>query len=200
MSDAISKAIDSIRELMDLVDTPDRALFLRGLNAIDALQALKSGKPDTKTHINLCQKNAEPVAAIKGWFHGECVVQALDPAAVLPAGMALYAAPQPVVPVLPTMQKAFVTAESGNGKYCLVFKFRTLGDLHEAHNEWVTQPVSQPVVPEGYVLVPVEPTPEMLSAGLDVALSSSVHGRGGWGRYLDALYKTMLSAGKGGGL
>ena len=150
MSDAISKAIKSIRELMDLVDTPDRALFLRGLNAIDALQALKSGKPDTKTHINLCQKNAEPVAAIKGWFHGECVVQALDPAAVLPAGMALYAAPQPVVPVLPTMQKAFVTAESGSGKYCMVFKFRTLGDLHAAHNEWVTQPVSQPVVPEGY--------------------------------------------------
>ena len=39
----------------------------------------------------------KPIAAVKGWFHGECVVQALDPEAVLPAGMALYAAPQPVV-------------------------------------------------------------------------------------------------------
>jgi hypothetical protein len=42
----------------------------------------------------------KPIAAIKGWFHGECVVQALDPEAVLPAGMALYATPQPVVPEL----------------------------------------------------------------------------------------------------
>jgi hypothetical protein len=61
--------------------------------------------------------------------------------------------PQPVVPALPTMQKAFVTAESGYGKYCLVFKFRTLGDLQAAHNEWVTQPAPQPVVPEGSVIL-----------------------------------------------
>jgi len=38
---------------------------------------------------------AKPIAAVKGWFHGECIIQALDPEAVLPAGMALYAAPQP---------------------------------------------------------------------------------------------------------
>jgi hypothetical protein len=53
---------------------------------------------------------------------------------------------EPVVPALPTMQKAFVTAESGYGKYCLVFKFRTLGDLQAAHNEWVTQQAPQPAV------------------------------------------------------
>jgi hypothetical protein len=41
----------------------------------------------------------KPIAAVKGWFHGECVIQALDPEAVLPAGMALYSASQPVVPV-----------------------------------------------------------------------------------------------------
>lgn len=40
--------------------------------------------------------NTKPIAAVKGWFHGECIIQALDPEAVLPAGMALYAAPQPV--------------------------------------------------------------------------------------------------------
>ena len=44
-------------------------------------------------------QSGEPVVAIKGWFHGECTIQPLDPAAVLPAGMALYAAPQPVVDV-----------------------------------------------------------------------------------------------------
>jgi len=44
------------------------------------------------------QHSGEPVAAVKGWFHGECIIQALDPEAVLPAGMALYAVPQPVVP------------------------------------------------------------------------------------------------------
>jgi len=43
-------------------------------------------------------QSGEPIAAVKGWFHGECVIQALDPEAVLPAGMALYAAPQPVLP------------------------------------------------------------------------------------------------------
>ena len=45
-------------------------------------------------------QSGEPIAAVKGWFHGECVIQALDPEAVLPAGMALYATPQPVVPEL----------------------------------------------------------------------------------------------------
>jgi hypothetical protein len=62
--------------------------------------------------------------------------------------------------------------------------------------EYIVTSTPQPVVPEGYVLVPMEPTPEMLSAGIDVALWSSVHGRGGWNNYIDALYKAMLSAGK----
>ena len=36
----------------------------------------------------------KPIAAVHGWFHGECVIRALDPEAVLPAGMALYSQPQ----------------------------------------------------------------------------------------------------------
>jgi hypothetical protein len=40
----------------------------------------------------------KPIAAVRGWFHGECVIHPLDPSLALPAGMALYAAPQPVVP------------------------------------------------------------------------------------------------------
>jgi len=38
----------------------------------------------------------EPIAIVSGYFGGRCVVQALDPSVVLPAGMALYATPQPV--------------------------------------------------------------------------------------------------------
>ena len=36
----------------------------------------------------------QPIAAVHGWFHGECVIRALDPETVLPAGMALYSQPQ----------------------------------------------------------------------------------------------------------
>lgn len=37
----------------------------------------------------------EPIARVTGYFGGRAAVAALDPAAVLPAGMALYAAPIP---------------------------------------------------------------------------------------------------------
>jgi hypothetical protein len=40
--------------------------------------------------------DAKPIAAVIGWVNGECVIQALDPSLALPAGMALYAAPQTV--------------------------------------------------------------------------------------------------------
>jgi len=64
--------------------------------------------------------DAKPIAAVRGWFHGECVVMALDPSLALPAGMALYAAPQPVVDVNQKLVEALVLLrhemiESGNG-------------------------------------------------------------------------------------
>ena len=40
------------------------------------------------------QAQAKPIAAVHGWFHGECVIRPLDPEAVLRAGMALYSQPQ----------------------------------------------------------------------------------------------------------
>jgi hypothetical protein len=43
--------------------------------------------------------DAKPIAAVKGYYNGECVIQALDPALVLPVGMALYSSLQPVVDV-----------------------------------------------------------------------------------------------------
>ena len=79
----------------------DRFQVMQAQAEIDAkaqrIAALQSGEP----------VNTKPIAAVKGWFHGECVVQALDPAAVLPAGMALYAAPQPVVPDGYVLLKSF---------------------------------------------------------------------------------------------
>ena len=39
-------------------------------------------------------QTSKPVAAVHGWFHGECVIRPLDPESVLPAGMALYSQPQ----------------------------------------------------------------------------------------------------------
>ena len=60
-----------------------------------------------------------------------------------------------------------------------------------------TNATPQPVVPEGYVLVPVEPTEAMIDAGVYVAMAASVHGNGGWNKYMRGLYKALLSAGKG---
>jgi hypothetical protein len=80
--------------------------------SIDALQALQSGEAAA----------TKPIAAVKGWFHGECIIQALDPEAVLPAGMALYAAPQPapegyvLVPVKATRKIEDAIAMSRNLK------------------------------------------------------------------------------------
>jgi hypothetical protein len=54
----------------------------------------------------------------------------------------------------------------------------------------------QPVVPEGYVLVPVEPTEAMLMAWFSATRESS-EGVGTFG-YFRAAYKALLSAGKGG--
>jgi hypothetical protein len=53
----------------------------------------------------------------------------------------------------------------------------------------------QPVVPEGYVLVPVEPTEAMLRAWFSATRESS-EGVGTLG-YFRAAYKALLSAGKG---
>ena len=50
----------------------------------DAIKILKAAQAQA----------SKPIAAVHGWFHGECVIRALDPEVVLPAGMALYSQPQ----------------------------------------------------------------------------------------------------------
>jgi hypothetical protein len=95
MSDTISKAI----ELLQIASCPccdgagayydnhgcawECQFCCERKQAIEALQALQSG---------------EPIAAVRGYYNGRCIIKPLDPALVLPVGMALYAAPQPVVP------------------------------------------------------------------------------------------------------
>ena len=49
----------------------------------------------------------------------------------------------------------------------------------------------------GYVLVPVEPTDEMLDAGVAMALNVTITGQGGWTNYIRGLYKQMLAAAQG---
>ena len=57
-------------------------------------------------------------------------------------------------------------------------------------------PLPAQAIPEGYVIAPIEPTDAMLDAGVAMALQLSVHGEGGWSKYLGGLYKQMLSASK----
>lgn len=105
------------------------------------IEGYRAGRSNTQPVVT------NPIAAVRGWFHGECVIQALDPEAVLPAGMALYAAPQPVVP-------------------------------------------------EGYVLVPVEPTEKMIAASLDYNDYAQSNNEGPEKFNID-IYKAMISVSDG---
>ena len=49
-------------------------------------------------------------------------------------------------------------------------------------------------LPEGYVLTPTEPTEAMIDAGVAVAFAASVHGKGGWNNYMNALYRAFIAA------
>jgi hypothetical protein len=78
----------------------------------------------------------KPIAAVKGWFHGECVIQAIDPEAVLPAGMALYAAPQPAAPE-GTETPPCDCIENVNGRWVQSCECRNAGDLLSVQ-DWCT--------------------------------------------------------------
>ena len=68
------------------------------------------------------------------------------------------------------------------------------GSLEIVATEFSPYTTPQPVVPEGYVLVPVEPTEAMLRAWFSATRESS-EGVGTLG-YFRAAYKALLSAGK----
>jgi hypothetical protein len=50
---------------------------------------------DLADAVAILESKAAPVAYITGQFAGRCVIEAINRAAVLPTGMALYTAPQP---------------------------------------------------------------------------------------------------------
>lgn len=53
---------------------------------------------------------------------------------------------------------------------------------------------SQQSAPAGYVLVPVEPTPEMLDVAVSHALMVSISGEYNWSAYMRDVWKRMLAA------
>ncbi len=53
---------------------------------------------------------------------------------------------------------------------------------------------SDAVVPNGYALMPVDPTPAMLDVAVSYALNVSVIDEGGWSKYMAAVYRRMLDA------
>ena len=65
------------------------------------------------------EAKAAPVAYITGQFAGRCVIEAINRAAVLPTGMALYATPQPsagvVMPERKVAQHGDVLSFQGEG-------------------------------------------------------------------------------------
>ena len=56
------------------------------------------------------------------------------------------------------------------------------------------KPAVNQQLPEGYVLAPVEPTEAMIDMGVAVAFAASVHGKGGWNNYMNALYRAFIEA------
>ena len=141
-----NKSLDeeATKRLQDVIEAENEAHTLRQQS-----ERVKSENEHLARHIDkmiaerdtLRQQLAElragqePVAYITGQFAGRCVIEAINRAAVLPTGMALYSAPQPSA------------------------------------------------VPDGWKLVPVEPTPEMVSAAeeahmpfgdMDIALRMAI--------------------------
>lgn len=99
----------------------------------DILRAMLQGEQKASQHINVGDltpqqrlelsrgTKAAPVAYITGQFAGRCIIEAINRAAVLPTGMALYATPQPsAVPDAVTMadvMRAWEYAEDHPHKY-----------------------------------------------------------------------------------
>lgn len=54
--------------------------------------------------------------------------------------------------------------------------------------------LARPSVPDGWLLVPKEPTPAMLDRAVAYALNVQIHGEYGWTQYMRDLWNGMLSA------
>ena len=91
MSDRHIKMLEHLRDditMRSAIEGYEKGVVFVGWSAWDGLNTVID-------ELKAAQAQAgQPIAAVHGWFHGECVIRALDPEAVLPAGMALYSQPQ----------------------------------------------------------------------------------------------------------
>ena len=101
-----------------------------------------------------------PVARATGYYGGRSVVEVLNPAAIIPVGMALYAAPMPVVQQEPV---AWCFVQNGFTHYT-----DDKRDWYDAVGvEEVTPLYAAPVVQPDMVMVPMEPTEAMIDAAMN---------------------------------
>lgn len=65
-------------------------------------------------------------------------------------------------------------------------------ELVKHERDHIAQP--RKMAPEGWKLVPVEPTYDMTQAGVNLALSARISGAYPWPTYIQDMYKAMLAA------
>jgi hypothetical protein len=213
MSDAISKAIEAIDNAAAFIKTfghypmtaeslhqsSERLKALQhNLKPPKNIQALQSEEPVAPNNCRMKQKaRGEPYPKSGCFACGDGGLRGCP-----------YTTPQPVVDVtgmdeedamftqIETKARATYRRHSFSAKGQII----TRADDYESHLVWAAidwaKANAHQEIPEGYVIVPVEPTAEMIDAALAVAFAASVHGKGGWNNYLTALYKALLSAGK----
>lgn len=71
-----------------------------------------------------------------------------------------------------------------------------LAKLMDEPSEWTIEAILTDIEAQGFVIVPREPTPEMVDRFVSRALCVSIHGDGGWSNYAMEQWKTMIEAGK----
>jgi len=67
-----------------------------------------------------------------------------------------------------------------------------LAGLVKTHGLKIGDPLY--AIPSTHRVVPAEPSAAMIDAGVAMALQISVEGEGGWSKYIEALYKQLISA------
>ena len=111
--------IEKLREKADSLTTTVGVMTLLH-EAADALEA-----------------KAAPVAYITGQFAGRCIIEAINRAAVLPTGMALYSRPQPsagvVMPERKVAQHGDVLSFQGEGWNACLDEFARLNKGAGSH-------------------------------------------------------------------
>lgn len=73
-------------------------------------------------------------------------------------------------------------------------QYDRMTDEQVAAARWIDSLLARPSVPDGWQLVPKEPTPAMLDSAVAYALNVQIHGEYGWTPYMRDLWNCMLAA------